>query len=125
MEKYVKQNDYDSAKKIAEKYPDDEIVQYKLISICIETKRFEEGIKVALKYPDSKIIEDQLIILYTKTEKYDDAIEIHYKRLMGVYCKKRDYNEALKIAEKYPNNEFIQSKLIKLCIKMKKSMKKE
>ena len=27
MEKYVKQNDYDSAKKIAEKYHDDEIVQ--------------------------------------------------------------------------------------------------
>ena len=66
MEKYVKQNDYDSAKKIAEKYPDDEIVQYELISICIETKRFEEGIKVALKYPDSKIIEEQLMYIAKK-----------------------------------------------------------
>ena len=118
MDMYVKQKDYDSAKMIAEKYPNNEMIQYKLITICIESKRFEEGIEIAKKYPDSRIIQNQLIALYIKTEKYDDVIEIYNIQLMSIYCMKEDYDEALKIAEKYPDNDLIQSLLIHYVLKL-------
>lgn len=69
MDMYVKQKDFDSAKMIAEKYPNNEMIQYKLITICIESKRFEEGIEIAKKYPDSRIIQNQLIALYILSKK--------------------------------------------------------
>ena len=115
MDLYIKQKDYDNAKKIAENYPNSEMIQSKFINLCIDTKRYEEGIEVAQKYSDSKIIQNQLITLYFKSEKYDDVIELYHIQLMSVYCIKEDYDEALNIAQKYPNNDLIQSQLITLC----------
>ena len=61
MDMYVKQKDYDSAKMIAEKYPNNEMIQYKLITICIESKRFEEGIEIAKKY--NYVKKDDIIVI--------------------------------------------------------------
>lgn len=57
MDLYIKQKDYDSAKMIAEKYPDNDLIQSLLITLCIKTGRYENGIEIAKKFPDCEIIQ--------------------------------------------------------------------
>lgn len=91
IKKYIKQNRLDEAEDIANKFPDNEIIQSQLMTIYTKQNRLVDAKSLASKFPNYEPIQSQLMTVYIKQNRFADAEDI---------------------AVKYPGNEIIRNKLI-------------
>ena len=117
----MKNEDYESVIKIAEKFSNYPPIQSQLMTVYMKNKDYESAIEVAKKFPNDTSIQSQLITVYMKNEDYESVIKIAEKfsnyppiqsQLMTVYMENKDYEKALEIAEKFSSYSPIQSQLM-------------
>ena len=120
---------YEKGIEIANKYPDNKVIQSQLMTIYTKTKKYDKAIKIAEDNPNHKAIQSQLITLYMtmgrfykaeKEAKKHPDYEQNQSLLMTIYTKQKRFDEAIEIGENNPDNEIIQYKLMISYIKIGK-----
>ena len=122
----MKNENYESAIKIAEKFSSYAPIQSQLMTVYMENKDYEAAIKIAKKFSSYAPIQSQLMTVYMENKDYESAIKIAKKflsyapiqsQLMTVYMENKNYESAREIAEKFPNDNIIQSQLMTTYVK--------
>ena len=72
----MENKNYESAREIAEKFPNDNIIQSQLMTTYVKNGDYESAREIAEKFPNDNIIQSQLMKIRTENEIKENPEEI-------------------------------------------------
>lgn len=123
IKELMRSRDFGKAIELAEKYPQNGVIQSQRITILIGKGKLKEAKRIGKEFPFKAEIQSQMITIAIREGRLEEAKKIGEKfpeassiqsQMITIALKERNIERALEIAEKFPDSETIKFQVLKI-----------
>ena len=117
IKELIELEEYDKAAKIAERYPNNIIIQSQMVTIAIREEEYEKAKEIGARFEDNAPIQSQMVTIAIREEEYEKAKEIGARfednaliqsQMVTIAIREGDFQKIEEIGARFENYKFIQ-----------------